>query len=133
MARFGYLFLRQGNWNGKQVVPREWVAESTKAHAKVGKARYTEAGPDNPWTGEGYAYCWWVDGFGLPVKSFSARGAMAKYIVVVPELELVLIYQNHAETPDDTSNITAEEFAKLPAPTGDQIGRFFNLILQARR
>ena len=30
------------------------------------------------------AYCWWVNGFGLPVKSFSARGAMAKYIVVIP-------------------------------------------------
>ena len=102
MARFGYLFLRQGNWNGKQIVPREWVAESTKSHAKVGKSRYTEAGPDNPWTGEGYAYCWWVDGFGLPVKSFSARGAMAKYIVVIPERELVLVYQNHAESPDDT-------------------------------
>ena len=37
MARFGYLFLRKGNWNGKQVVPSAWVAESTKAQARVGK------------------------------------------------------------------------------------------------
>ena len=71
MARFGYLFLRQGNWNGKQIVPRDWVAQSTKAHAKVGKTHYYEAGPSNPSNGEGYAYCWWVDGFGLPVKSFT--------------------------------------------------------------
>jgi CubicO group peptidase (beta-lactamase class C family) len=132
MARFGYLFLRQGEWNGKQVVPRQWVAESTKAHAKVGKTRYTEAGPNNPGGREGYAYCWWVDGFGLPVKSFSARGAMAKYIVVIPERDLVLVYQNHAESPDDTSKLTAEEYAKLPAPGGDHIERLFNLILQAR-
>ena len=133
MARFGYLFLRQGNWNGKQVVPREWVAESTKAHATVGKSGLTEAGPDNPSIGEGYAYCWWVDGFGLPVKSFSARGAMAKYIVVIPERELVIVYQNHAESPDDTSKLTAQEYAKLPAATGPQVEKLFKLILQARQ
>jgi len=133
MARFGYLFLRQGNWNGKQIVPREWVAESTRAHAKVGKDGYSEAGPNNPENGNGYAYCWWVNGFGIPVKSFSARGAMAKYIVVIPERDLVLVYQNHAESPDDTSKLTVAEYAKLPAPTGTQVDRLFNLILQAGR
>jgi CubicO group peptidase (beta-lactamase class C family) len=133
MARFGYLFLRQGTWNGKQVVPREWVAESMRAHAKVGRTRYTEAGPNNPWNGEGYAYCWWVDGFGLPVKSFSARGAMAKYIVVVPDRDLVLVYQNHAESPDDSSKLTEAEYAKLPAPAAAQIEHLLNLIVQARQ
>jgi CubicO group peptidase (beta-lactamase class C family) len=29
LARFGYLFLRQGNWNGTQVVSKEWVEEAT--------------------------------------------------------------------------------------------------------
>jgi CubicO group peptidase (beta-lactamase class C family) len=127
MARFGYLFLRQGNWNGRQIVPREWVTESTRAHAKVGKNRYAEAGPANPPTGECYANCWWVDGFGLPVKSSSARGAMAKYIVVIPDRDLVLVYQSHAESPDDSSKLTPEEYAKLPAPTASQIERIFNL------
>jgi CubicO group peptidase (beta-lactamase class C family) len=28
-ARFGYLFLRQGNWNGKQVVSEDWVNQAT--------------------------------------------------------------------------------------------------------
>ena len=133
MARFGYLFLRKGNWNGKQVVPSAWVAESTKAQARVGKDRFTEAGADNPWNGEGYAYCWWVDGFGVPAKSFNARGAMAKYIVIFPELELVLVYLNHAEPPDDTSKLTVEDFAKLPAPTANQIEQFFKLVMQARQ
>ena len=133
MARFGYLFLHKGNWNGKQVVPSAWVAESTKAQATVGKSRFTQAGPDNPPNGEGYAYCWWVDGFGLAAKSFSARGAMAKYIVVFPRLDVVLVYLNHAEAPDDTSNLTAEDFAKLPAPTANQIEQLFKLVMQARQ
>jgi len=57
---------------------------------------------------------------------------MAKDIVVVPERGPVLVYQNHAESPDDTSKLTAEEYARLPAPAGSQVERFFNLILQAR-
>ena len=34
MARIGYLMLREGNWNGRQIVPRDWVRESTqRVHA----------------------------------------------------------------------------------------------------
>ena len=57
---------------------------------------------------------------------------MAKYIVIFPELELVLVYLNHAEPPDDTSKMTVEDFAKLPAPTANQIEQFFKLVLEAR-
>ena len=56
---------------GKRVVASEWVTESTTAYSET---------PEG-----GYGYLWWVDGFDLPVKSFSARGALAKYIVVIPE------------------------------------------------
>jgi hypothetical protein len=119
MARFGHLFLRQGNWRGKQIVTPTWVSESTKAHAKVGKDRYTESGLNNPWNGGGYAYCWWVDGLGLPLKSYSARGAMGKYIVVIPERNLVLVYQNHAEEPDDTTKLT--EQGSSPSAFGTQL------------
>jgi CubicO group peptidase (beta-lactamase class C family) len=62
MARFGYLFLRGGMWNGTQVIPREWIAETTRSYSDAGN-------------GQGYGYLWWVDGFGLQSKSFSARGA----------------------------------------------------------
>ena len=58
---------------------------------------------------------------------------MAKYIVICPQLELVLVYQNHAESPDDTSKLTVEDYAKLPAPTANQIEQFFKLVLQARQ
>ncbi|MCY0541605.1 hypothetical protein OVW21_26625, partial [Klebsiella pneumoniae] len=35
MARLGYLMLRQGNWNGRQVVPADWVVESTRVVTPV--------------------------------------------------------------------------------------------------
>jgi CubicO group peptidase (beta-lactamase class C family) len=33
LARFGYLYLRRGNWNGTQIVPADWVEESTRSYA----------------------------------------------------------------------------------------------------
>ncbi len=80
----------------------------------------------------GYAYLWWVDGMGLPVKSYSDRGAMAKLIVVIPERDLVLVYQNHVESPDDTSHMTEAEYSKLPSATGAQTNRLFRFLVEAQ-
>jgi CubicO group peptidase (beta-lactamase class C family) len=64
MARFGYLFLRGGNWNGTQVIPADRVRESTTSYSQT-----TGFGE-----GFGYGYLWWVHGYGLNVDVFSARG-----------------------------------------------------------
>jgi CubicO group peptidase (beta-lactamase class C family) len=47
MARFGYLFLRDGNWNGTQVVPSEWVEEATGRSSQELNAAY--------------GYLWWLN------------------------------------------------------------------------
>jgi CubicO group peptidase (beta-lactamase class C family) len=74
MARFGYLFLRHGNWDGVQVIPAEWVTQSTTSYSET--TGYGE--------GFGYGYLWWVRGYGLDPGAFSARGALGKYIIVIP-------------------------------------------------
>jgi CubicO group peptidase (beta-lactamase class C family) len=45
-ARFGYLFLRQGNWNGRQVVSQEWVQEATNPSQELN---------------QGWGYFWWLN------------------------------------------------------------------------
>jgi CubicO group peptidase (beta-lactamase class C family) len=45
LARFGYLYLRQGLWNGTQLIPRNWIAESTRSYSDAGDGR-------------GYGYLW---------------------------------------------------------------------------
>src|SRR5262245_50607553 len=35
LAKIGYLYLRDGNWNGKQIVSREWVKESLTPYIDV--------------------------------------------------------------------------------------------------
>ena len=119
LARFGYLFLRNGEWRGETVISKAWISESTQAYSQAG-------------AGQGYGYLWWVDGFGLPVSSFSAQGALAKYVVVIPSRDLVVVYLNHTEFPDDASGLTADAVKKLPSISHEQMGHLLKLLLDAQ-
>lgn len=123
LARFGYLFLRHGNWNGTQVVPSNWVEESTRPYTD-------DTGPSRE--GAGYGYLWWVHGFGLPVKNFYAHGVLGKFVVVIPERDLVVVVLSHTEFPDN-STLSAEQFADLPAISLPQMGQLLKLLLAAQQ
>lgn len=75
-AKFGQLFLQNGKWNGRQIVPAAWVGESTRPHA-AGYNRYGK-----------YGYQWFVKQFG-EYDAYYAVGHGGQYIIVVPALELV--------------------------------------------
>jgi len=90
MARFGLLYLRDGRWDGTQVVPEFWVKESTVS--------YSDADEDG-----GYGYLWWVSVDGqhfegvdrVPFGTYTARGAGGHTIAVVPDLDLVLVHRTN--------------------------------------
>ncbi len=110
MARFGLLFLRAGTWRDAQVVPANWVRESTTA--------YSVAEGDASYGYSGYGYLWWVAVNGnhilnvnLPDGSFSAQGAGGHYIVVIPERKLVVVHR--VNTDDPAKDVTGEQFGKL--------------------
>ena len=120
MARFGYLFLRAGTWNGRQLIPTDWVTESTTSYSDTGD-------------GGGYGYLWWVNGFpGVSMANYSARGALGKYIIVVPERDLVVVYQNHTEFPDDAAAYAASQLQSLPNVSAEQMGGLLKRILDAQ-
>jgi CubicO group peptidase (beta-lactamase class C family) len=119
LARFGYLYLRRGNWNGMQVVPADWVEESTRSYSDTNE-------------GAGYGYLWWVNGFGLSERNFSAWGSLGKYLVVIPERDLVVAYLNHAEWPDDPSAMPVTELNKLSTVSRLQMGQLLKLVLDAQ-
>ncbi|WP_209280652.1 serine hydrolase domain-containing protein [Paenibacillus athensensis] len=85
MARIGYLYLNNGQWNGEQIVPRAWVEASTRKHIDGGQLRRADLQAD------GYGYQWWIDSFG----GYSARGQYGQYIFVQPKLNLVAVFQSH--------------------------------------
>lgn len=93
MARIGYLMLREGRWNGTQLVPRDWARKIVSVVTPV-----TEMNPANLRMGPfGYGYLWWVwDGAqakGPFEGAYSGRGAIGQYITVLPKLDLVIAHK----------------------------------------
>jgi CubicO group peptidase (beta-lactamase class C family) len=86
VVELGSLCLHGGRWNGRQVLPAEWVTESTRRRIAV---------KDSVWSlGEtGYGYQWWHDRFkteGGMIESLSAVGSGQQRIFVLPELRVVV-------------------------------------------
>ena len=83
-ARFGQLYLQGGQWNGEQLIPAQWVKQSTTAK--------------NNGAGDGtgsYGYQWWIRSF-QGYDTFYAFGAHGQFIFVVPQLELVTVIASHS-------------------------------------
>jgi CubicO group peptidase (beta-lactamase class C family) len=79
MAAFGQLYLQGGVWEGKQLVPAEWVADAT--------ARQVPNGPHGwPEWRQGYGYQFWQCRHG----AYRADGAFGQYVLVWPEKDLVI-------------------------------------------
>ena len=104
-ARFGLLYLHHGEWNGVQVVPRDWVAASAHPYSD------TESG--------GYGYLWWTGDSAsgerakipFPRGSFWAEGHLGQYAVVVPALDLVIV--NRVDSDLTKSTVGKREMAHL--------------------
>lgn len=85
LARFGWLYLNGGRWEGRQVVPASWVTESTQP--------LSDAGP-----GIGYGYMWWPSKTDMHrnVKigpgTYSARGFGGQFLMVAPSRGLVVAH-----------------------------------------
>jgi CubicO group peptidase (beta-lactamase class C family) len=81
MAKLGYLYLNNGTWDGKQIVPAEWVAKSTQIQVLT---------LDEDDESDGYGYQWWVPNDDLPER-YEARGRGTQLITIVPEINLIVV------------------------------------------
>ena len=81
MAKFGQLYLDDGQWQGTQLITAGWVAQSTSVAVSV------DGGRD-------YGYQWWLERYpveGQQVHSYAALGYAGQRIEIFPELGLVLV------------------------------------------
>ena len=98
LARIGYLVLRQGRWNGSQVVPESWILESTRVHTQH---TFSLGG-----YGSDYGLLWWriPANHGTATDTMlTASGNMNQWTFIVPRLDLVIAVtgaDNQSSVPD---------------------------------
>ena len=92
-ARFGYLFAHDGRADGRQVLPRGWVARATSADSRTDPAPH-------------YQWFWWVDT--SREGSFLARGNKGQLIYVDPETDVVVVRTGRDFGIDDWPAVLAD-------------------------
>ena len=103
MARIGYLMLREGNWDGEQMISRDWVRRITSVVTPL-----EEMNPVRRRDGYlGYGYMWWIwDGpraVGPFEGAYTARGAVGQWITALPALDLVIAHKTNSVYSRTTS------------------------------
>ena len=94
LGKFGILYLNDGIAGGKQVVPADWVHESTKVQVRLG----------NEIQDQGYGYMWWIKKF-KDVDCFYASGAGGQFLFCIPVLNLVVVTNSSLVNSSDSGRI----------------------------
>lgn len=80
LARIFYLWLRNGNWNGQQLVSPEWVAASVTPFISLGP-------------GVMYGYKWWLHEYGSKQqRAWCGSGFGGQVPVIIPEYNIVAVF-----------------------------------------
>lgn len=82
-ARIGKLYLDSGRWNGKQVIPEQYVLESIQPADNIDKDLNSK--------NERYGYSWWLLPNYKGHNIFYARGVLGQYIISIPDLDMIIV------------------------------------------
>ena len=100
LAKMGQLLLQKGEWNGKQLIPAEWVAEMSKKQVEsINPGTRIEQAAERGMTKETSD---WMQGYGYQMwrcrpGCFRADGARGQYIIVVPDKNAVIAITSNVE------------------------------------
>ncbi|MGB3715055.1 MAG: serine hydrolase [Candidatus Promineifilaceae bacterium] len=115
MARFGLLYLQDGAWEGQQIIPSDWIEESTTSYSEIeGEGDF----------GQGYGYLWNVapegsemaDQVGSPFYFHTGIGVHV--LLVIPDQKLAIVHRMN----------TDEDWVD----PGEGIGILMSMIVEAR-
>ena len=122
LARFGHFYLNKGNWNGKQLLSREWIEKATQNQVFTDKVADTDR---NNVDGRGcYGYNWWVNGrmptgkfhmSDAPKSLYYASGLHNNMCFVIPEWNMVFVRRGEDGNPKKGKPFVYNEFFKRMA------------------
>jgi CubicO group peptidase (beta-lactamase class C family) len=105
LANFGQFLLQQGEWQGRQLVPAEWIAAATSKQVS------NDNQPNTDWQ-QGYGYQFWRCQYG----AYRGDGAFGQYCVVFPEHDATLIITSASPDMQEVLNLVWQYI--LPALQG---------------
>jgi CubicO group peptidase (beta-lactamase class C family) len=101
MAKFGYLYLHGGKWDGKQIVSETWVKKSTTTLTK-------------PYAALGYGYQWWTT---PSLNMYTCRGLYNQMIYVLPDQDTIVAITGDMKSGSTDNYITNYILASIEAYT----------------
>jgi len=120
LARFGHLFLNEGNWAGKQLVPASWVREATRVQVPPSIPNALESS-DRKGSGV-YGYHWWPNGItpegkrrwpDAPIGTYSRSGHNNNDLFVIPAWKMVTVRLGLDQQEDDITTAEYNVFLKM--------------------
>jgi CubicO group peptidase (beta-lactamase class C family) len=100
MAKFGYLYLQNGVWDGKQIIPEDWITESTQKQIAINAE-------------EDYGYLFWLKNMtdtehNKDYFTYRASGAGGQNIVIIPELDMVIVITANIQVDSKDKSVTLD-------------------------
>ena len=116
LARFGQLYLQDGQWGGQQIVPASWVRDSLRIHSETGDHT-------------GYGYLWWIYqagslGANYPVLNqmnvHLARGTGGQTIFLIPDADMVVVHRGDSDNGRSVSGLAIWQLVERLVAARDQ-------------
>lgn len=116
LARFGHLYLNNGNWDGEQIIPENWVEMATTIQVPE-KIPVADTDRKSAKGSGAYGFNWWING-GLsamkdaPPRTYYASGYNHNVCFVIPEWNMVIVRMGVDGNPPEGKYVVWNEFLK---------------------
>ncbi len=104
VTKIGAMVVAHGTWNGRQIVPAEWIAASLQPHVRADEDELS------------YGYFWWtgtVPWRGTPLAWSAGFGNGGQRLYVVPDLDLVVVITAGAYNEPDIRRVDTDVFRRI--------------------
>jgi CubicO group peptidase (beta-lactamase class C family) len=101
LAKIGALYLHDGVWNEKQIVPKEWVKLSVSPQVQAAEDGYK------------YGFKWWLQPHGKPERlAWEGRGFGGQNLIIIPEYQTIAVITGWSILPF-TEGKRYDDFARV--------------------
>ncbi|APZ96513.1 serine hydrolase domain-containing protein [Fuerstiella marisgermanici] len=102
IAKFGQLYLQKGQWNGKQLIPAEWIEQATSKQVSNG------SDPTRDWD-QGYGFQFWR----CRHNAYRGDGKDGQFCIVLPDHDTVIAITANTRDMQGELNVVWDKL--LPA------------------